>query len=169
MTTVLVDGPDGVGKTGYAQHIAETWGFAFVRHEPDGDFGNLPGETIELMAESFNRTIAQFDDADVDMVVDRGPVSSIVYSDVFDRGEPDHAHEILDRLDPLIIYLRCEPRELAIRYDDEKFDNVAEIAEAYEGHMESLSDTYDVVTIDTSSGAPDKIENIMQNRVMQQT
>lgn len=161
---ILVDGPDGTGKTGYAQWLSEETGFKFLRLEPDHAFGRLDGETIEHMSSVFNYTLTQLVEQDVDLVIDRGPVSSIVYSRLFDRDSPTHAWDALLELDPHIIYLRCEPEELSIRYEDEKFTDVASIARMYDTVMEELRDAdFDVVTVETSCGAPDNIRSMVNH------
>ena len=165
---ILVDGPDGTGKTGYAQWISNEIGFPFLRLEPDGMFGEIDGQTIERMSSVFNYTLVQLDEQHVDVVVDRGPISSIVYSRVFQRGRPDHAHDVLDSLDPHVIYLRCDPRELEIRYDDEKFDNIGEIAVEYDGVMDELSsEGVDINTVDTSSGSPGEIDDLIHHWIVE--
>ena len=160
MTVTLFDGPDGTGKTGYAEWFARQRGSTFLRLEPDHDFGELDGEVIERVSATFNQTLVQLDEQGVDVVVDRGPVSSIVYSHLFDRDRPVHAWNALRDLDPYIVYLRCDPRELEIRYEDEKFDDVGAIAQKYDEVMQNLRGEYEMVTVDTSSGAPNVLDDV---------
>lgn len=158
---IFVDGPDGVGKTGYSHFLSDELGWPRLEMRPVADT-----DCIEAKSEVFNATIRDLYDQDVDLVVDRGSVSSIVYSSVFGRDQPKHAWKTLKHVEPTIIYLRCDPDELAIRYGntDEIFDveEVRKVAEVYDNVMTNLEheDFVDIRTIDTTAGAPSKITEI---------
>lgn len=159
MTTWFVDGPDGCGKTGVSQSIAEMTESLWLSMN---DVDDLEG--IEKRSETFNQTLCQIDDQGYDMVVDRGSTSSIVYSRVYDRPRPDHAWETLEELDPVIVHLTCDPDELIIRHQDELVDpeQLREVATTYEELMNSLSkDGYDVRRIDTTTGMMVKINEVV--------
>lgn len=162
MTVIFVDGPDGVGKTGYSKHLASKYGFYRLEMRPVDDT-----DAIEEKSAVFNAVVRDLAEQGIDLVIDRGSVSSIVYSRKFDRGEPEHAWKTLEAVEPTIVYLRCEPKELAIRYgnNDEIFtaDEVAELAEAYDEVMAEVDEETDaqVITFDTSTGVPSEIAERM--------
>lgn len=154
MTVVLVDGPDGVGKTGYSKLLASKLGWPRLEMRPAGDT-----DGIEEKSKVFNAVIRDLDDQDVDLVIDRGPTSSIVYSSVFNRPEPEHAWNTIRAVEPVIVYLRCDAHELAVRYDDELFDSdqIAAIASEYDDFMGSID--LKVYEIDTTAGAVEHLQD----------
>lgn len=137
MTVFFVDGPDGVGKTGYSQWLSAETGIPRLEMRPIDDT-----DDIEAKSQVFNAAIRDLDDQGVDLVIDRGSTSSIVYSRVFGRGVPTHAWDALDAIEPEILYLRCDAEELAIRYGnhDALFDRdeIVEIAETYDSVMQEV-------------------------------
>lgn len=160
--TVFVDGPDGVGKTGYSHYVSELLGIPRLEMRPVADT-----TCIESKSEVFNAAIRDLHAQGVDVVVDRGSVSSIVYSRIFDRGEPDHAWETLTKVAPKIIYLRCDPQELGARYEDELWepDEIMDIASEYDAVMDMVSKRTEanVKTVDVTSGAPDQIDRFLSD------
>lgn len=155
---LFVDGPDGVGKTGYSKWLASELGWPRLEMRPVADT-----DGIEAKSKVFNAAIRDLNEQGVDLVIDRGSVSSIVYSRLFDRDKPVHAWQTLNYVEPEIVYLRCDPDELAIRYgnNDELFsdDEVREIAIAYDETMVEVdSETpANVQTFDTTSGVTDEL------------
>lgn len=162
MKPVFVDGPDGVGKTGYSKRIADMLDVPRLRMRPVDDT-----ECIEAKAEVFNCFLRDLDAQGVDFVVDRGSVSSIVYSRVFDRGEAEHAWETLRQVKPKIVYLRVDPDELVTRYSDHLYDDetLREIAETFTDVMDEVAiDTEaNVYTVDTTVGVMDEVKGFLRD------
>lgn len=152
MTTVFVDGPDGVGKTGYSEYLADAIGAARLEMRPVNDI-----EDVEKKARVFNAAVRDLNAQGVKLVIDRGSVSSIVYSRIFGRPRPDHAWATIEEVEPFILYLRCDAEELKVRYEDEIFgsDRVAKIARTYDDVMAEIDEETNAVVsvIDTTTGA----------------
>lgn len=160
MTVIFVDGPDGVGKTGYSQHIAAELGWPRFEMRPVDDLS-----CIQSKSRVFNAFIEDLDAQGIDAVIDRGSTSSIVYSRVFDRPKPEFAWETLEEVAPIIVYLRCDPSELIARYEDELYDAevMGDIAAEYDDVMDRVQSTTpaQVHTIDTTAGVLRKLDGIL--------
>lgn len=162
MTVYFVDGPDGVGKTGYSQYLSEETGIPRLEMRPASNTDN-----IEVKSEVFNAAIRDLYDQDVELVIDRGSTSSIVYSRVFGRENPKHAWKTIRHVEPVIVYLRCDPDELAVRYgnNDEIFnaDEIREIAEVYDEVMSDVQENTDatVAEIDTTVPVTDRLQDVV--------
>lgn len=152
MTQVYVDGPDGTGKTGISKWLANELGWPRLEMGPVDDFG-----CIEEKSAVFNTTLRQLHDAEVDLVVDRGPVSSLVYSEVFERDPTvSGALETIHHVNPVIVWLDVDPGELVMRYEDELFGKreLHELVDTYRGTMEMLDEDeqIEVHRVDTTGG-----------------
>lgn len=156
---IFVDGPDGVGKTGYSEWVARNLGIPRLEMRPVDDLS-----CIEEKSAVFNAALRDLHDQGCDLVIDRGSVSSIVYSRVFDRPEPEHAWKTLEHVNPTIVYLACDPKELGIRYEDEILETseVRKLAEVYDDVMEIVDNETGATVhrIDTSAGVPNKLRDI---------
>lgn len=162
---IFVDGPDGVGKTGYSQFIADELGWPWLEMRPVNGTDH-----IEAKSEVFNETLLQLHDQDIPVVVDRGPASTIVYSKINNREAKysSHAEEVIGSIEPTIIFLSCDADELIARYDDELWSKreLTEIVNEYDEVMKDLSTMANVVEIDTTTGAYEAIkETIHANGV----
>jgi len=159
---IFVDGPDGVGKTGYSRWLSNELGLPRLEMRPVNDT-----DAIEHKSAVFNAAVRDLYDQGINLVVDRGSVSSIVYSRVFKRDHPGHAWDTLEHCEPTIVYLRCDVEELAVRYgnNDELYNDteIAAIAQEYDNVMSDLNDQEgygDVITIDTTSGALEVLRDV---------
>lgn len=74
---IIIDGPDGVGKTEICQKLGEQLQIDVIRMAPPSDM-----KVIEDASRTFNETINQIKST---LILDRGFPSSIVYSQFFDR------------------------------------------------------------------------------------
>lgn len=106
---IFIDGPDGCSKTTIAKMLSAKTGFPITKmphaqkHFKDG--------SVEAMSYIYNMTIAQF--SRYNFIVDRGFISSLVYSNVYDRKtDLDYTRKIMEELDPLIIILTATDAEL---------------------------------------------------------
>lgn len=154
MTVVLVDGPEGVGKTGVSKFLSEELGCPRLEMmEGEPDYNN-----VEAQSEVFNDTLVQLDKQGVDVVVDRGPYSSLVYSELYDRGTPTHAERCIHHVNPIVVYLRCDAIELRIRYEDDFVDwqDYKELVRLYDDIVGGNAD----FTIDTGTGLHEKLDEI---------
>lgn len=162
MTIVFVDGPDGTGKTGYGEWLARNVGYTFIReHESTHELGL---EGIEHRSIARFEMVENLDDEGIDMVVDRSPLSSIVYGEIHGRATPDipRADDLLQDIDANLVYFHCDPMELSIRYDDDLQDDIAEIASVFNNVVEDYRDHFaHVYEVDTTTGAM----NVMQQLV----
>lgn len=136
-----------------SQALATELGFV---HIPELDL-NTTLDGIEERAATRAEMLVHLDRQGVNMVVDRSPLSSFVYSSVYERGTNlSHARAALREIDGILVYLSCDPTELAIRYDDELHEDVAEIAEMYEEVVNNEPHLFDrVFRFDTSTGLDD--------------
>lgn len=103
-----------------------------------------------------HRAVVDAAESGLDCVVDRGPISTIVYSKVYDRELPPHAWEMLQQMDPVILYFTCAPAELAIRHtEDLPFEN---IIDTYDDVLSCIHDDHMVFRIDTSTAVVSMLE-----------
>lgn len=158
----VFEGPDGVGKTGYARWFSDMSGIVFVP-----ELGTSDLECIEAKADARRAITSSLLDQGLSLVIDRSPVSSIVYSQVYDRERPDAAWHWIEKYDPVIVYLYCDPQELVLRHQDEMHDDLALIASVYDDVVTRLSSEHRVVDIDTSTGATKRLLDEFDDEVFE--
>lgn len=92
---LLIDGPDSVGKTTVCGYLKEAIGIPVTHMEKAKEvFNTTKTCDIELLSYVYNQTLLQLKDHD--FIVDRGFVSTLVYSMVYERNPRD-----LDYIDDL--------------------------------------------------------------------
>ena len=105
---VLLDGPDGSGKTTVAQLLHEKTGLPIIKMPRMPEYFKT---NAEEMSKLFNETIIQF--SDFSFILDRGFPSSMVYSKVFNRNEDlSYLAYITKVLHPKIYILTATDKEL---------------------------------------------------------
>lgn len=109
---VLIDGPDGTGKTTVAKRISETLEIPYVKMPNMVEYFNK--NSAEEFSKLFNETIVQF--ADCSFVLDRGFTSSLVYSHVYKRDfDLSYIDKIHKELNPLVIILTATQEKIMER------------------------------------------------------
>lgn len=123
---IVIEGPDGVGKSSICQLLSENLGYPVYRM-PDGDNQN------EKSAQLYRRTIIEVDEP---MILDRFFPSSIVYGQYFNRDIPlNDIKELSNKRD---IFIFIIDRDEPFRGDDFLNENQwPEVRELYLTHAKS--------------------------------
>ena len=128
---IMVEGPDGIGKTTSATKISTKLHIPLLKMvKAKKAFNN---NTIEDLSYVFNHTLLQL--KDISYVVDRGPISSIIYSNVFKRSNDlKYLYSICEKINPLIFYLTSSNKNQM--FAQKKHDRIITIAERVAIHNE---------------------------------
>lgn len=152
---INVEGPDGVGKSQYGEWLARELGYAWISQLTDV-FPELDDQN--MIGHIRHRVVMDCADAGMDFVTDRGPLSSIVYSRVFNREVPEYAWDMLTRMDPVILYFMCDPDELRIRHPEEM--PYESITDTYASVLTEIDDDYEIFVFDTSTNVLDELDRV---------
>ena len=99
---IFVEGPDGVGKSTLAMALSNKLGIPLIKMPKSHE--SFKDGTVENLGYVFNHALYQF--RQYDYVVDRGPISSIIHSVVFNRNDDiRYIDELLIKLNPIVLYL----------------------------------------------------------------
>ena len=104
----MVEGADGIGKSTLSKKLSSKLKLPLLRMvKAKKAFTN---DTIEDLSIVFNHTLLQL--KDTNYIVDRGPISSIVFSRVYERTDDlEYIYSICEKINPLVIYLTSTDRQ----------------------------------------------------------
>lgn len=104
----MIEGPDGIGKSTLSKKLSSKLKLPLLRMvKAKKAFTN---DTIEDLSIVFNHTLLQL--KDTNYIVDRGPISSIVFSRVYKRTDDlEYIYSICEKINPLVIYLTSTDRQ----------------------------------------------------------
>lgn len=110
---IVVEGPDLSGKSTLAKNLAIKLGCKLIKWPYNSKIlEKCPDES----GETFLNTIKQF--KDVDMVIDRGFISNIVYVEAYDRDyDFTYIFNLVEELNPIFISLEPTSDVVHSRYD----------------------------------------------------
>jgi thymidylate kinase len=112
---IMIEGVDGVGKTSVCNLLSEKLDIRVVRMNAHKYFYS----TIEEASRMFNDLLCQFEK--FSFIMDRGYVSSIVYSKVYERNSDlSYLDEVNNILRPEVIILTATPEKLFERSPSDK-------------------------------------------------
>lgn len=156
---ILIDGPDGVGKTTICQLLSKKLKIPVIKMaDMPKHFKNNP----EAASEVYNKTIIQFKDSS--FIMDRGWPTSIVYSLVYGRSYKDleYLKDIRGKLnEKLVILIANKP----FRGDKLiKSDKWKRINDEYAILFDEVVKKGDIL-INTSSFTPQQICNLILKNI----
>ena len=110
---IVVEGPDLSGKSTLAKNLATELGYKYIKWPYSSKIlEKCPDES----GETFLNTIKQF--KDVDMVLDRGFISNIVYVEAYDRDyDFTYIYNLVEELNPIFISLEPTSQVIHSRYE----------------------------------------------------
>lgn len=111
---IIVEGPDLSGKSTLAKNLATELGYRYIKWPYSSKIlEKCPDES----GETFLNTIKQF--KDIDMVLDRGFISNIVYVEAYDRDyDFTYIFNLVDELKPVFISLEPTSQIVHDRYEN---------------------------------------------------
>jgi len=141
---IVVEGPDLSGKSTLANNLAISLGYKLIKWPYSSKIlEKCPDES----GETFLKTIEQF--KDVDIVLDRGFISNIVYCDLYERNyDNSYIYELVKKLDVMFIQLNPSEEVMTTRYinkGDELVDSndLSKLKSLYEQHSDGLRCCHD--------------------------
>lgn len=154
----LVEGPDGVGKTTFARHLARSFGLPLVEDVAKGRVPVEAREAVYVAHVSVQEQIAPV----VDFVADRGWLSTLVYARSYGRKVPDFLVDCVKYARKMsgvqrIYYVRSSPSVAFARIGrrGEEVDEGRLLREfdLFDGYVERLEgDGFPVVYVDGERG-----------------
>lgn len=130
---ILIDGPDGSGKSTLCNELI-LQGFQYVHSDEPED------------AERYFTTIDHMLETQGNIALDRGPISNIVYSHIFDGGanmiSSKLALSIIQKLDVIVLAIPGDRdqylRDFNVLKDsrDERYDTMAAVYDEYESRKQ---------------------------------
>ena len=105
---IIVEGADGIGKSTLSKKLSTKLKLPLLRMVKAKKA--FTSDTIEDLSIVFNHTLLQL--KDTNYVVDRGPISSIIFSKVYERTDDlEYIYSICEKINPLAIYLTSTDRQ----------------------------------------------------------
>ncbi len=99
---IFVEGSDGIGKSTLAKKLSNKLHIPLLKMPKAKTAFNT--NSIEEVAYVFNQVLLQL--KNTSYIVDRGPISSLVYSKYYKRNSKlEYIYSIIKKLNPLVIYL----------------------------------------------------------------
>jgi adenylate kinase family enzyme len=147
MTCIIIEGPDGAGKSSVASAISQCFGIPIIeyfRFETREKWEQLE----EFKAEVEYRLIKQFaEKTDVNFIVCRLWIGDRVYARAFNRDLPEYARPVKNSI---VVYLTADVDELIRRKSDEVLsaDEVALVKKLYDEEISASS--VDIFYFDTT-------------------
>ncbi len=115
---IFIDGPDGCSKTTVSKGLHKKTGFPIIKMKKAKNFFNK--KSIEDASYVFNTTIAQLP-LEYSYIIDRGFVSSLIYSKIYKRKENlDYINKLEKIIKPKVVILTANNEELFKRRKTDK-------------------------------------------------
>jgi thymidylate kinase len=157
---IFIEGPDGVGKSTVIKKLQQILDIPVIKMEK-AHKGFTKG-IIEDLSYVFNTTLIQF--KKYDFIVDRGFLTSIVYSNIYNREfDMDYIYRINNELKPLIILLTVDSDKIFERRPSDKVIDAKErirIIDEYNDIYDSFTLTskdFNIKKINTSNLTRDEV------------
>ena len=123
---LFVEGADGVGKSTITRSLSKRLNLPVLKMLKAKVYFKKGRETIEEFSYIFNQVLLQL--KNTSYIVDRGPLSSLVYSEIYNRkSKLSYIYPLLREIDPLILFLTTS--ETSILFERKKKDRVITIAD----------------------------------------
>ena len=159
---IMIEGPDGAGKSTIAEHLSVKLGLPIrVMYTNKHIFETC----IEECSEIFNRMLADL--KDTSFILPRGFISSLVYSKVYKRNyDLNYIEHVAKLLTPVVIYLQVDKDVIRKRKEDQfTNDKIFDIIDAYEDFFSNPLNlakyNYELIKINTSILTVDQtVENL---------
>lgn len=156
---VFIEGPDGVGKTTLIRKLQKSTTFPVIKMKI-ADKGFRLG-SIEDLSYVFNTTLMQF--KDYSFIVDRGFLTSLVYSKIFNRQYDFEYINIVNKtLNPVIILLTAKKSTLLERRKKDKTisdDMRSKVYDTYNWLYKQNQQVkkFDIFRVDTTNLTPQQV------------
>lgn len=162
---ILIDGPDGSGKSTLCNELILR-GFQYVHSDRP------------VNAERYFSTIDHMLSTQGDLVLDRGPISNIVYSYVFDGGantiSDELALSIFQKLDVIILAIPANKNRYINDFNDlkagrhERYDTMLRVYEEYKSHdlFAGLIKNNKVIYYDRYKVNEDQIKEFVEENIL---
>lgn len=157
---LLIDGPDGTGKTTVCNILAEKLEWPIVKMPNMKEYFDK-GMTEEF-SKFFNEMLLQF--KGFDFILDRGYTSSLVYSKVYERQfDLSYLYNYEKDLNAKVIILTVSDEKM---YERRPVDEIIinELRSEIRDEFERLAASHNYKLIDTSNLTPEEVvEEILYN------
>jgi thymidylate kinase len=154
---LLVEGPDGVGKTTICKKLSYGLELPVVKMVKAKVY--FKKNVVEEFSFVFNNTLLQL--KDLNYIVDRGPLSSLIYSKIYNRkSELAYLYPLLREMDPLVIYLTSSSSTVLLeRREKDKVIAPVDRIKVWQGYEEFFKTQQFVkaLRIDTNRKTPVQI------------
>lgn len=146
---ILIEGPQGSGKSSLAKYFGDCLGFYHSRGFPSGEFIKKSGDQVEICTKSIDQISRDFDEDGA--VFDRSPISQFVWMIKEGNGFEEvfsNAKVVLEGIaykDPLtVIFIRASVDACVRRQDSSGLlavdrDDLVKEVEIYQRFFERLS------------------------------
>lgn len=155
---IYIDGPDRVGKSTVCEMLAKKFYLPIIRMPNTEEIlsGNNADREIELASVIYNRTLTQF--KQFGFVMDRGFISSVVYSKIFNRTKKlNYIFDVAKELNPYtFILVNSDIETLKHRGED---IIPAEYFEALKNTYIEFAFKYKVICLDVKDLTPQEVFN----------
>jgi len=165
-TTLFIEGPDGIGKTTTIDLLKNKLNLPVLKMMRAKKAFNA--NNIEEISYVFNKTLEQL--KDVGYILDRGPISSLIYSKIYGRkSNLKYILPLIQKINPVIIYLTSsEDKQLERKEKDEVIEDKMRksIAKQYESfYLQNLLNL-SIFRLDTSKLSPiEVVDSIIEHLI----
>ena len=154
---IFVEGADGVGKSTICKKLSYGLKLPVVKMLKAKVF--FKKNVVEEFSYVFNNTLLQL--KDLNYIVDRGPLSSLIYSQIYKRkSELAYIYPLLKEMNPLVVYLTSSSASVLL--DRRKKDKVIapvdrfKVWQGYEDFFKTQQ-LVNVCRIDTKNKNPQQV------------
>lgn len=123
---LFVEGCDGIGKTTITKHLSKRLNLPVLKMMKAKVYFKKGRETIEEFSYVFNQVLLQL--RNTSYIVDRGPLSSLIYSQIYNRkSKLSYIYPLLRQINPLVIFLTTSKK--SVLFERKRKDAVITITE----------------------------------------
>jgi hypothetical protein len=156
---LFVEGADGVGKTTITKRLSLTLGLPVIKMLKAKTYFKKNKEILEEFSYMFNNVLLQI--KTLSYIVDRGPLSSLIYSRIYHRkSKLSYIYSILKEIDPVVIFLTTSKNSVLFdRRSNDKVIPISDRLKVLEGYEDFFGSQQIVkyFRVDTADLTPEQI------------
>lgn len=158
---LFIEGPDGIGKSTIARLLSFVLDLPIIKKPAAKKY--FKKQMIEEMSWMFNQMLSLF--SFDSFIVDRGPLSSLIYSDVYKRKDNlDYIYPILKKMKPVVVYLTSSNKNVVLeRSPSDEVITEDYRLKVFDGYTEFFKrqKLVECIKIDTYKKYPDEITGLI--------